>query len=96
VNVIGVDPVHVPVVESRTEPVVSVPEIDGRNELAGATPASTFVGSDVAVAVPKLFVAVTATRSREPMSADAGKYVLVIAAAMSVQFAPALSQRRHW
>ena len=85
VNVSGVEPVHVPLVAKRTEPLVSVPDIDGRNVFKGATPASTAVASETAVAVPKLFVAVTATRSREPRSAEVGVYVLAIAAAMSGQ-----------
>jgi len=96
VKVKGVEPVHVPLVAKRTEPLVVVPEIEGRNVFTGAVPASTAVGSEVAVAVPKLFVAVTATRSRDPMSSDDGVYVNEVAPAMSLQFAPLESQRRHW
>jgi hypothetical protein len=96
VKVRGVEPVHVPLLAKRTEPLVSVPEIEGRNVFTGAVPASTAVGSETAVVVPKLFVAVTATRSREPMSIEAGVYVLAVAPAMSLQFAPPVSQRRHW
>ena len=72
-NVSGVEPVQVPLLAKRTEPLDSVPEIDGRNVFRGATPARSEVASETAVAVPKLFVAVTATRNREPMSAVAGK-----------------------
>ncbi len=92
----GTEPVQVPLLAKSVPPVDSVPEIEGRKEFAGAVPAIREDGSETAVAEPKSFVAVTATRSLEPMSVADGRYVLVIAAAMSVQFAPPLSQRRHW
>jgi hypothetical protein len=72
VYVSGADPVHVPFDEVRTEPTSASPEIEGGNEFAGITPGTTLLASDTAVAVPKLFVPVTATRSREPMSAARG------------------------
>jgi len=97
VYVIGSDPVHVPLLEVRTEPVSASPEMDGGNELAGAVPTRTLLGSETAVAVPKLFVAVTATRSREPISAVTGVYELVTAPAMSAQVVVFVAlQRRHW
>src|SRR5919201_4303929 len=96
VKVIGVEPVHVPFVAKSNEPLVVVPEIEGRNVFTGAVPASTAVASGTAGPVPKLFVAVTATRRREPISSEVGVYVVKVAAAMSLQFAPFESQRRHW
>jgi hypothetical protein len=97
VYVIGADPVQVPFVEVSTEPVSASPEIEGGNVLAGAVPTRTLVGSETAVAVPKLLVAVTATRSREPMSVVTGVYALVTAPATSAQVVVFVAlQRRHW
>ena len=93
---IGVAPVQVPLSAKRTEPTVAEPEIDGRTVLTGAAPVRTLDGSETAVAVPKVFVAVTAIRNREPKSSDVGMYELSVAAATSLQFEPELSPRRHW
>jgi hypothetical protein len=48
------------------------------------------------VAVVAAFVAETATRKVEPTSAEVTTYVVAVAPAMSAQFAPEASQRRHW
>jgi hypothetical protein len=97
VYVIGADPDHVPLLDVRTEPVSASPEIDGGKEFTGAMPGTTLLGSETAVAVPKLFVAVTATRRRDPMSAVTGVYELEAAPAMSEQVVVLVAlQRRHW
>ena len=68
----GSEPVHVPTEAESTEPTRSVPVTNGRLVLAGGVPASTAVAFETAVAEPNTFVCVTATRSREPMSAPVG------------------------
>jgi hypothetical protein len=44
---------------------------------------------------PPAFEAVTATRSVEPMSAEATVYVCAVAADIAEQLAPVVSQRCH-
>jgi hypothetical protein len=56
---------------------------------------TTSVGAESAEAIPSAFDAVTSTRSLEPTSAAWRTYVAFAAAAIAVQFAPALLQRRH-
>ena len=63
---IGTEPVHVPVEAKRLEPVVSLPLMDGRIVFVGAVPASSDEGSEITVVEPKVFVAVTTTRSLPP------------------------------
>jgi hypothetical protein len=65
--------------------------------VAGTTAAWIWaVGSEIAYVVPFLFVAITATRSVEPRSAEGGEYVLAAAPVMPPQFAPCESHRCHW
>jgi hypothetical protein len=54
------------------------------------------VGAVRAVAVPALLLAVTATRSVEPISEEAIVWVWPVAPETSAQAPPELSQRRHW
>jgi len=77
---------------------------EGRTTLAGGATvgggagagATTEVALLVADAEPAVFVAVTATRSALPTSVVPSTYVAAVAPAIVAQFAPALSQRRHW
>ena len=61
---------------------------------AGAA-ATTAVCAEPAEPEPTVLVALMLTRTVEPTSAEASVYVWPVALAMSAQFAPALSQRRH-
>jgi len=54
------------------------------------------VGSEVETAVPFLLFAVTTTRSVEPTSVSAARYVCADADAMGEQELPLLVQRAHW
>ena len=54
------------------------------------------VGSEVETAVPFLLFAVTTTRSVEPASVFAARYVCADADAMGEQELPLLVQRAHW
>jgi hypothetical protein len=65
---------------------------DGATAAAVTTP----VAAEEADDEPALFDAVTTTRIVEPTSADANVYVLPVAPAISEQFPPPASQRRHW
>jgi hypothetical protein len=63
---------------------------------AGAVAAATTeVGSDVAIVVPFLLLAVTATRRLEPASAESGAYVCAVADARSEHADPSLAHRTH-
>src|SRR2546428_13290154 len=57
---------------------------------------TTALLSEVAFVDPARFVAVTTTRSVWSTSMPRTPYVLPVAPATSVQFAPAVSQRCHW
>jgi hypothetical protein len=62
----------------------------------GPTDATVAVASDVALAGPTAFVAVTTTRIVEPASAEVSWYDWLPAPAMSLHGEPLTSQRRHW
>ena len=62
----------------------------------GAAVVTTDVGSEVATAVPFLLFAVTTTRSVDPTSVFAARYVCADADAMGKQEVPVLVQRAHW
>jgi hypothetical protein len=62
----------------------------------GAAVVTTDVGSEVATAVPFLLFAVSTTRSVEPTSASATRYVCADADAMGEQELPLLKHRTHW
>jgi hypothetical protein len=96
VYVTGAVPVQVPVVAVSVCPSCAVPEIVGNEVFAGATPVTTAVALDVAGVEPAAFAAVTTTRSVEPTSAGPTAYVAEVWPETFVQFAPVLSQRRHW
>lgn len=79
----------------RTAPMlVGDPLIAGRAVFTGAE-VSTAVGSEVAVAGPVPFVAVTEARRVEPTSEAVVTYV-ERPVPMLVQFAPLVSHRFHW
>ena len=62
-------PLHVPVVVESVDPSNGEPETTGSPVLTGAEiPVTTAVGADCALADPSAFVAVSSTRSVEPMS----------------------------
>jgi len=77
VNAIGCAPTQTPAFAVSVCPTCGVPEIVGGLVFRGAPAAwvdlTTFVGSDVAVADPSAFVAVTRTRIRWPTSAGRKK-----------------------
>jgi hypothetical protein len=80
-----------------SSPTVAEPLTAGRTELVGPDfESTTSVGSDVAVALPSVFDAVTATRSVLPTSVLPGEYVCFVAPVMSPQTLPSEEQRRHW
>jgi hypothetical protein len=56
----------------------------------------TAVGTEVAVPVPSLFLAVTRTRNVFPASTFRSVYVLDVAPPTFEQLPPSSSQRRHW
>jgi hypothetical protein len=87
-------PVHVPAEADRTCPSAAVPEIVGGDAFDGATPVTVEVGAETAVALPALFVAVTATTSVAPTSAGVTAYVDEVAPEIGVH-APEPSHRRH-
>ena len=62
-------PVQVPSAAVRTSPSRGVPEMEGGVVLNGAIAPTPPLGSDVAVALPATFVAVTAKRMVPPTSA---------------------------
>jgi hypothetical protein len=67
--------------------------------LTGGVAVTDEVWSLLAEALPAAFVPVTATRiveAGEVTSTCWTTYVDAVAPAMSAQFAPAASQRRHW
>ena len=90
-------PVQLPGAAVNTCPACAVPEIVGGEPFTGGAgaAATTAVCAEPAEPEPSVFVAVTATLVVEPTSAEASVYVWPVALAMSAQFAPALSQRRH-
>ena len=61
---------------------------------ASALP-TTALGTDVDDDAPRVFLALTRTRSVLPWSADESVYVLVVAPLMSAQFPPLASHRRQ-
>ncbi len=87
--------VYGPLTSSQPAPPVSkvVPTWVWPKEPSTPAPVTTAVGSEFAVAEPAVFVAVTATRSVWPTSADASVYAAVVAPAIAVQAPPPLSQR---
>jgi hypothetical protein len=91
-------PDHEPTSALSVCPSCAEPDTDGNTVFAGAVAAAvtTPVAADEADDDPALFDAVTSTRTVEPTSADANVYVLPVAGAMSEQFPPPVSQRRHW
>jgi hypothetical protein len=95
VNEIGAVPVQAPAVTLIVFPTAALPTIAGDAVLRGvvALPPTTAVGADSAVAVPALFFAVTATRSRPPVSFDETRYVLEVASLIVEQLFPFASQR---
>ena len=68
----------------------------GLTVLVGAAGATTLVASDVAVASPPAFRAVTATRIVAPTSAPTSVYVLWVAFVIAEHPPPPMSQRSHW
>src|SRR5438094_380107 len=91
-------PVHVPSVSVSVSPSVVIPEIAGGAVSAGgiATATTTALGVLAAEVEPTELVAVTTTTIVEPTSAEVSASVVLVAPAMSAQFAPAESQRCHW
>src|SRR4051812_47625731 len=89
-------PVHVPRSSVSVSPSRAVPPMVGATVLAGATGSTRPAAPDVAAVDPAALVAVTITRVVVPTSAGVSRYVAAVAPATSVQFAPAVSQRRHW
>jgi len=98
VYVIGSVPVQRPRPALSVLPSLDVPDSEGAEVFAGAVPVAltTPVGADVAVVDPDPFDAVTATRSRRPMSPVVTVYCRLLAPPIGLQFAPAESQRSHW
>ena len=90
-------PVQLPGSPVNTWPACAVPEIDGGEPFTGAAgaAATTAVCAEPAEPEPTVFVAVTATLTVKPTSAELSVYVWAPAPTMSTQLAPALSQRRH-
>jgi hypothetical protein len=96
--VIGSAPVHVPLLAVSVWPTCAVPLMVGFAVFCGPAVAetTTAVASEVAVCIPSAFLAETTTRSLWPTSADCTWYVWLVAAVMSAQLAPCVSQRIHW
>ena len=98
-NVIGVVPVHVPVVAVSVEPWVAKPEIVGSAEFTG-TPeppdeVTTAVALELALVEPLEFVAVTLTRRVEPTSPLSTSRVVPVSPEIEAQFDPPALQRCH-
>ena len=93
--IVGV-PVQVPRSTVSVSPSRAVPPTVGATVFAGATGSTRPAAPDVADVDPAVFVAVTITRVVVPTSAGVSLYVVAVAPAMSAQFAPAVSHRRHW
>ena len=101
VNAIGVEPDHVPVPTDSVWSTVFVPpgRIGGVAVFFGAIVTTGAVTSEFCSVLPPESVAVTATRSREPLSAGAGAYVERVAPGMATQMPLTGSpgaQRFHW
>src|ERR671932_2048111 len=94
----GAVPLQLPGSAVSVWPSCALPEMVGGDVFAGAVAAAvtTAVCAELALLEPTELVAVTVTRSVEPTSAFATRYVCWVAPAMLVQLPPALSQRRHW
>ena len=90
-------PVQLPAAAVSSWPACAVPEIVGGELFTGGAgaAATTAVCAEPAEPEPSAFVAVTATLTVEPTSAEESAYVWPVALAMSTQLAPAPSQRRH-
>jgi len=91
----GVVPDQVPGEAVSVLPCSAVPAIVGGAVFAGPTAATTAVAAEVAE-LARSFDAVTTTRRVDPTSAETSMYVDAAAPAVLTQFAPAVSQRRHW
>src|SRR4029079_10437276 len=96
VYVSGSVPVQVPRVPVRISPSRAVPATVGATVLTGGAAAPVGLAVVDASVDPAAFVAVTTTRTVLEASAAARVYVVPVAFAMSVQFAPFASHRRHW
>jgi hypothetical protein len=97
--VIGCVPLQLPFAAVSVWPSWAVPLIVGGDVFAGGTGGADFttaVCAEVAVTVPLLFVALTATRSVEPTSELVTMYVLAVAPVMELHALPLVLQRRHW
>src|SRR4051794_24263148 len=89
-------PVQMPLPAVRVWPSCALPLIVGSTVLTGGAAATVPLCALVALALPPTLAPVTTTRTVLPTSAPTRAYVDPVAPAMSTQFAPALSQRRHW
>ena len=85
-------PVHDPADAVSVFPGFGVPEIVGAEVMTGGSLTSP-VGADAALALARLPVAVTTTRTAFPASAEVGVYVAPVAPAIGSQSAP--SSRCH-
>ena len=77
-------------------PTTGWPATTGRTEFVGASPPTTSVASDVPVAEPEVFVALTVTRIVCWLSAVTRTYRGLVAPVIATQFSPVVSQRSHW
>ncbi len=100
--VIGVAPVHVPLLVASVEPWAAEPPTVGTAVKRGAPLDPTwFVAFEAASVVPLPFVARTCTRRRKPLSADWTVYDVFVAPLITPQLEPSPAppsalQRTHW
>ena len=94
-KVIGGVPVQVPTCPVSVWPAFAVPVIDGALVLVGGRETTVAVCADVAVALPKLPVAVTTTWIFFPTSVGVSTYVVPVALGMSVQTFAGTVHRCH-
>ena len=93
--VIGGEPRQVPGRAVSCEPTAGVPVTVGATVLTGLLEPTTAVAAEVAVAEPAEFVAVTASRSVDPVSAPATAYESVVAPVIAWHEAPDALHRCH-
>src|SRR4051794_33770057 len=92
----GAVPLHVPRVPVSVSPSRALPVTCGGVSSTGGAGATVLVAAVLAAVAPAALRAVTTARIVCPVSSPVSAYVVPVAPAMSVQFAPPPSHRRHW
>ena len=93
---IGVVPVQAPGAAVSVWPSCASPDTVGSVATAGGTAWTIAVWEEGALALPTAFDAWTTTVIVPPESALMTVYVVLVAPAIGLQFAPFESQRCHW